>query len=68
MWEDWEGLVKTMADLDRRRGVPLDDAMRGHALTVSITDLIELLRLEQEAKAGVIPTWPPTQAAEEAQA
>ena len=69
-WEDWEKLAHVMAELDRRRGRrPIgDDDVRGHVLSVSISDLIERLRLEQEAKSGVIPTWPPAPVPEEAPA
>jgi hypothetical protein len=59
-----------MADLDRREGnrqVDLD-LVRGTERSLIIRDLIERLRLEQEMKLGVVPTWQPAQAAEETQA
>lgn len=68
LWGGWERLARDMSHLDRRRGVVPDDAARGYALSVMIADLIERLRLEQEAKAGVIPTWPREQAVEETRA
>lgn len=69
-WEDWEKLAHVMAEVDRRRRRrPIgDEDVRGHVLSVSISDLIERLRLEQEAKSGVIPTWPPAPVPEEAPA
>jgi hypothetical protein len=69
-WRNWEKLVHTMADLDRREGnrqVDLD-LVRGTERSLIIRDLIERLRLEQEMKLGVVPTWQPAQAAEETQA
>ena len=61
LWTDWEDLAHALQDLDRRDGRPPIDGSPGHMLSVSIADLIERLRLEQEGKSGVIPTWPPTE-------
>lgn len=58
------------AALDRREGNPqlvLDD-VRGPQLVLGIRELIERLRLEQEMKLGIVPTWSPPPTAEEAQA
>lgn len=67
LWERWEALAQTMADLDRRRGLPPVelDAARGYLLSAQISDIIVALRLEQEAKSGLVPTWPPAQTVEE---
>lgn len=69
LWRNWEKLVQAMADLDRREGnrqVDLDFAL-GPSLSLGIRELIERLRLEQEMKLGVVPTWSPAQPAEESQ-
>jgi hypothetical protein len=70
LWAGWEKLVHAMADLDRREGSPpiVLDAAGLRLWSLSISDLIERLRLEQEAKSGIVPTWPPADAAAEAQA
>jgi hypothetical protein len=70
LWADWEHLAHAMEDLDRRhdRLSVFDEGTLGHLLSASISDLIERLRLEQEAKSGTIPTWPPAQAAQETKA
>jgi hypothetical protein len=62
-WRRWEKLVHAMADVDRREGnrlVDLDIAL-GPEMSLVIAGLIERLRLEQEMKLGLIPTWPPAQ-------
>lgn len=70
LWADWEHLAHAMEDLDRRHDRPsvFDESTLGHLLSASISDLIERLRLEQEAKSGTIPNWPPAQAPEEVKA
>jgi hypothetical protein len=57
----WEKLAARMAALDRQAGGPMDLSLESLATITqnSITGLIERLRLEQEIKTGVIPTWPP---------
>jgi hypothetical protein len=64
-WRNWEKLVHAMADLDRREGnrrVDLDVVI-GAEKSVVIRELIERLRLEQDMKLGIVPTWTPDQAA-----
>ncbi|HJW21244.1 MAG TPA: hypothetical protein VJ506_02330 [Candidatus Limnocylindrales bacterium] len=66
LWQHWEAMVQAMAEISRRRGIPpLDLEMVRAALPVSISDLIEAFRIEQEAKAGVVPSWSPPQVAED---
>ena len=70
LYAKWEHLVQVMADLDRREGSPPVDVGPGglRLWSLSISDLVERLRLEQEAKSGIIPTWSPPPPAEEGQA
>lgn len=69
LWDRWEGLARTMAELDRRHRLPPLDIEGANATPAwLVANLIERLRLEQEAKAGVIPTWSAAQPAEEAEA
>lgn len=65
LWAGWEMLVQAMAELDRRDGRPpiVLDATGLRAWSLSISDLIERLRLEQEARSGLVPTWQPADAA-----
>ncbi len=68
-WRNWERLVGTMADLDRRHGnPPIDVRVDSSELSWLIPELIERLRLEQEIKSAVVPAWspPPVKAADEA--
>lgn len=68
-WEHWEAMAQAMAETSRRRGFPpIDLDIARAALPDLISDSIEALRIEQEAKAGDIPTWPPSQPSEEAEA
>lgn len=69
MWERWEALAQAMTEVSHRRGYPRADLEMARAvLPVTISDSIEALRVEQEAKAGLIPTWPASQPSEEAEA
>lgn len=65
-WRNWEDMVHAMAEIDRRQGRPPTDLgiAGGWGLSLIIPELIERLRLEQEMKLGVVPTWPPVQVAE----
>lgn len=69
LYEHWERLAKAMAEISRREGLPpLDLAAARATMPHAISDYLDTLRVEQEANQGVIPAWPPAQAAEEAHA
>jgi hypothetical protein len=56
---EFEELAATMADLDRKEAVPnfeIDDL--GSRMDREIRRLIERLRLERDARQGLVPTWP----------
>lgn len=59
LWRAWEALSARMAELDRRRGTVVDERVRQAILTSSVPVLIERLRIENEAKNGGLPVWPP---------
>jgi hypothetical protein len=62
-WSEWERLALRMRERDRKAGTALDlsqEYLNGTLLNSYIIREIEALRLEQEVRAGVIPTWPPT--------
>jgi hypothetical protein len=66
LWDRWESLMRKMVVQSRRHGVPpvdLDKA-RGAVSSFLIPGLIERLRVEQEARAGVVPSWSPAQTAD----
>jgi hypothetical protein len=61
MWRDWEALAMRLAERDRKGGVPLDlspEYLNGPALHKAIAGEIEVLRIHQEMRTGVIPEWP----------
>lgn len=62
LWKQWEKLAVVMGDLDRKAGtaVTYDAARLAQDVPRSIDRIIEQLRLEQEARAGLIPAWPLT--------
>jgi hypothetical protein len=66
LWDQWEGLADKIVKESRRRGIPPVDPDTARAARASyiIPGLIERLRREQEAKAGIVPTWQPVQPAE----
>jgi hypothetical protein len=60
-WREWERVATDMRDRDRKAGTALDlrpEYLNGPALHAYIVRSIEALRLEQEVRSGVIPTWP----------
>jgi hypothetical protein len=64
-WSEWERLALRMRERDRKAGTALDlsqEYLNGTLLNSYIIREIEALRLEQEVRAGVIPTWPPPDA------
>jgi hypothetical protein len=60
LWKDWERWVDELAERDRKAGTPTDISAERLARLVPsvIASLIERLRIEEDAKAGVIPVWP----------
>jgi len=60
IYGEFEELAATMAALDRRNRVPNFDIVDLEPrIQREIGRLIERLRLERDAKRGVVPTWPP---------
>ena len=59
IWGEFEILAATMATLDRKNNVPnfIPDDLHARVEREGRM-LIERLRVEQEAKEGVVPTWP----------
>jgi hypothetical protein len=65
LWKDWERCVDELADRDRKAGKVTDvsPARLARVAPQAIAYFIERLRLEEDARTGVIPVWPaPTQA------
>lgn len=59
VYGEFEAFAATMAALDRKNQVPnfeIDDI--GPRIEREIGRLIERLRLDRDAKEGVVPTWP----------
>lgn len=59
VYGEFEAFANTMAELDRKNRVPnfqLDDVPA--RIEREIGRLIERLRLDRDAKQGVVPTWP----------
>jgi hypothetical protein len=63
LWREWERMAMRMAERDRRAGIA-DDRFRdpeylyGPMLDRAIAGQLEGLRIEQEIRSGVLPTWP----------
>jgi len=60
-WREWEDLAVALAERDRRNGTAIDlslESLNGPRLQQAIAEQIEGLRIEQELRAGTIPTWP----------
>jgi hypothetical protein len=67
IYGEFEALAATMAELDDKQGVPnfiVDDV--GPRIDREIRRLLERVRLERDAREGVVPTWPPVDAAPQA--
>jgi hypothetical protein len=63
IWGEFEELAASMAALDRKNGVPnFIPSDLSARVEREGKMLIERLRLEQEAKEGVVPRWPRGQA------
>jgi hypothetical protein len=63
IYGEFEELAATMAELDRKNRVPnfeIDDLSA--RIERSIASLIERLRLDRDARQGVVPTWPVAEA------
>src|SRR5436305_3707469 len=59
IYGEFEALAATMAKLDQKHGVPnfvLEDV--GSRIDREIRRLIRRLRLQRDARDGVVPTWP----------
>jgi hypothetical protein len=59
-WKDWQRWIEDAVARDRKAGTPQDVSAAPLARWISwtIAGYIESLRMEEEAKRGVIPTWP----------
>lgn len=60
LWKAWERWLEDVVERDRGAGMvqDLDPAHLARWIPDAIVSYIESLRLEDEAKRGVIPTWP----------
>jgi len=60
LWKDWEHWVADLVARDRKARTPKDSsaAAVGRWISWAIPGYIETLRIEEEAKRGVIPAWP----------
>jgi len=60
LWKAWERWVADMDDRDRKAGTvrEISPSYLAHWIPDTIAYYIGSLRLEEEAKRGVIPTWP----------
>lgn len=61
LWKDWERWLVEVAERDRKAGSIADLSPERLARWVpeTIAYFIERLRVEEDQKSGVIPTWPP---------
>lgn len=60
LWKQWEGWIAHLDDRDRKAGTvrDLSPSYLARWIDEAIAYYIGSLRLEEEAKRGVIPTWP----------
>jgi hypothetical protein len=60
LWKDWEHWLDDVVDRDRKAGTvrDLSPSYLARWIPETIAYYIASLRLEEEAKHGVIPTWP----------
>ena len=60
LWKDWERWIADLDDRDRKAGkvTDLSPSYLARWIDEAIAYYIGTLRLEEEAKRGVIPTWP----------
>jgi hypothetical protein len=59
-WKDWQRWIEDAVARDRKAGTPQDvnAAPLARWISWAIAGYIETLRMEEEAKRGVIPVWP----------
>jgi hypothetical protein len=67
LWIEFEKLAVLMATLDRKAGMAMDLSSEGLTAGIkeAMRETMDRLRLEQELKSGVIPSWPVEEAASE---
>lgn len=60
LWMDWERWLEDVVARDRKAGIMQDvgPAALGRRIPEAIAYYIESLRMDDEARRGVIPTWP----------
>src|SRR5258705_12641201 len=60
LWKDWERWLDDLVDRDHKAGTvkDLSSSYLARWIPETIACYIASLRLEDEAKRGVIPTWP----------
>ncbi|HEV2006177.1 MAG TPA: hypothetical protein VGQ85_06130 [Candidatus Limnocylindrales bacterium] len=64
LWQGWERWLGEVRERDRRAGKTVEFSPQRAAAWIpeTIAYYIERLRIEEEMKSGVIPTWPPPEA------